>query len=180
MKHFYLDVFFRDDGAPHLKSMNGNRVVCWLVKVIMFQHTWELWGSLLRHQWFKKKKTGWGNPLEVWCSFLPVRKTWRIGVKVDLSIYDGTQWPRTLLKLLMLGFSGTCHSFASHQDTCCLRSFISTTFFTFSLLSSNIILTAITELKVMVLSLPSLAFGDLLGSKGGTLVDVRYRYICIQ
>lgn len=50
----------------------------------------------------------------------------------------------------------------------------------FSLLSSNIILTAITELKVMVLSLPSLAFGDLLGSKGGTLVDVRYRYICIQ
>lgn len=56
MKHFCLDVFFRDDGAPHLKGMKGNRVVCWLVKVIMFQHTWELWGSLLRHQWLKKKK----------------------------------------------------------------------------------------------------------------------------
>lgn len=176
MKHFYLDVFFRDDGATHLKSMNGNSVVCWLVSHYVSTHM----RAVRKPEKKRKKKTGWGNPLEVWCSFLPVRKTCRIGVKVDLSIYDGTQWPRTLLKLLMLGFSGTCHSFASHQDTCCLRSFISTTFFTFSLLSSNIILTAITELKVMVLSLPSLAFGDLLGSKGGTLVDVRYRYICIQ
>lgn len=145
----------------------------------MFQHIWELWGSPLCHQWFKKNwmRESFGSvvfppssskDLQNWCQGR-FKHLWRhpVAQNPTETLNAGFSWNLSRLCIS----SGHLLSQIFH-----IHHFLQF----FSPFQQHYFHCNNRELKVMVLSPPSLAFGDLLGSKGGTLVDVRYRYICIQ